>query len=360
MKKIYQIATNVSLESGGQRTAVVNIHNYINKNKQFSSSILTNEKEEIDPFIHLPSDKFVFWNYSSELKKYLTANIKSADTMHLHGVFMHTQYASSKFALKNNIQYVITPHGMLEPWYLKDKRLKKQVYLTLLLKKILAQSKLIHAITPYEKENLYQISGHKNIIEIPNFINYSELPNNLVYNPNEEYLLFLSRIHPGKGLDILLKAMSKIENKKIKIKIVGAENSYSDVLKKIAFDLGIQSRIEFIGAVYGDEKYTLFANAKAFIAPSYSEAIGMVNLEAAICKTPVVTTFNTGINPQWNQSGGIMINPNSEELTTAINDVVNWSVEERNQRGLELSNFVIDNYSWEKKGRMWEELYSSI
>ena len=360
MKSIYQIATNVTLVGGGQRTAVSNINNFINKNNNFSSLILTNDKEENDPFIHLPSDKFVFWNYSSELTNYLTSNIKNIDIMHLHGVFMHTQYASSKIALKNEIPYIITPHGMLEPWYLKDKRFKKKLYLTLLLKKILAQSKIIHAITPFEKENLYQLSRHKNIVEIPNFINHSELPDNLIYNPNEEYLLFLSRIHPGKGLDILLQSMCKIENKKIKLKIVGAENSYSVILKKMAFDLGIQDRIEFLGAVYGDEKYALFANAKAFIAPSYSEAIGMVNLEAAICKTPVVTTFNTGINPQWNQSGGIMINPNSEELTLAINDVMSWSDEERSQRGLELSKFVIDNYSWERKGKMWEELYSSI
>jgi glycosyltransferase involved in cell wall biosynthesis len=360
MKKLYQIATNVSLDSGGQRTAVVNIHNHINKNNNFSSSILTNEKEETDPFIHFPSEKFKFWNYASELTKYLNSNIKNDDVMHLHGVFMHTQYASSRFAVKNNIPHLITPHGMLEPWYLKDKRLKKQVYLTLLLKKILQQSTIIHAITPFEKENLFKLSGHKNIVEIPNFINHTELPNNLIYKPDEEFLLFLSRIHPGKGLDILLQAMRKIENKKIKLKIVGAENNYSDFLKKMALELGIEDRIEFLGAVYGDEKYALFANAKGFIAPSYSEAIGMVNLEAAICKTPVVTTYNTGINPQWNQSGGIMINPNVNELINAINDVVGWSEEERNQRGQALSNFVIDHYSWNKKGEMWEELYSSL
>jgi glycosyltransferase involved in cell wall biosynthesis len=55
-----------------------------------------------------------------------------------------------------------------------------------------------------------------------------------------------------------------------------------------------------------------------------------------------------------------MINPNEEELTNAINDVVGWSEEERNQRGRALSNFVIENYSWNKKGDMWDDLYSSL
>jgi len=360
MKKIYQIATNVSLESGGQRTAVVNIHNHINNNKDFSSLILTNEKEKNDPFIHLPSDKFEFWNYSSQLTKYLTSNMNVPDIMHLHGVFMHTQFTSSKSALKNNVPYLITPHGMLEPWYLRDKWLKKKIYLTLFLKTILTQSKLIHAITPSEKENLYKLSGHKNIIEIPNFINYTQLPNDLIFNPKEDYLLFLSRIHPGKGLDILIQSMSKIENKKIKLKIVGSENQYSSIIKKMAFDLGVQDRIEFMGGVYENAKYNLYANAKAFIAPSYSEAIGMVNLEAATCKTPVITSFNTGLNPEWSTNGGIMIQPNVKELTLAINSATNWSFEERIQRGNELSNFVINNYSWEKKGYLWDQLYNSL
>lgn len=360
MKNIYQIASNVSLESGGQRTAVVNIHNYINTVNNFSSYILTNEKEKSDSFLEFPSDKFGFWYYSNELKKHLCSNIGDIDMMHLHGVFMHTQYISSKLAKKNKIPYVITPHGMLEPWYLNDKKFKKKFYLNLLLNEILVKSNVIHAITPSEKENLYKLSKHKNIVEIPNFIHYSKLPINLTYNPEEEYLLFLSRLHPGKGLDILIQSISQIENKKIKLKIVGAENNYSQDLKKKCRELGIENRIEFLGGIYGSQKYELFSNAKAFVAPSYSEAIGMVNLEAAACKTPVITTYNTGISPEWNTNGGVMIHPNTEELTKSLNKVVSWSVEERNQRGNELSNFVIDNYSWEKKGYLWNELYNSI
>jgi len=172
--------------------------------------------------------------------------------------------------------------------------------------------------------------------------------------------LYLGRIHQGKGLDILIKSLSKIDNKKIKLKIVGTENLYSEELKKMSRNLNIENRIEFKGGVYGDEKYCLFANAKAFVAPSYSEAIGMVNLEAAACKTPVITTFNTGISPNWNSNGGMMINPNLGELIEAINKSVSWSTEERNQRGNTLSTFVENNYSWEKSGHLWNELYNSI
>lgn len=360
MKKIYQIAESVTLESGGVRTVLENLNNYLNTNGEFSSAIVANQVEKQDIHYHFPSDKFKFWGYSSELKKFLENTIKPEDLVHLHGVFMHAQYAGSKFALKRNMPYVITPHGMLEPWHLKDKQLKKKIYLTLMLNSILAKAKIIHAITPFEKDNLYKLTGHKNIIEIPNFIKYSELPQLPDYNPNEEYLLFLSRLHPKKGLDILIKSMGKIQNKKIKLKIVGSENSYSESLKKAIQKTDLENRIEFLGGVFGDRKFELFANAKAFVAPSYSEAIGMVNLEAAACKTPVITTFETGISPEWNTNGGLMINPNTEELTNAINCVTNWSNEERFSRGENLSNFVLTNYSWEKRGVLWNDLYSSL
>ena len=360
MNRIFQVVEKISNESGGLRTAVVNLDNYINKQIDFSSKVITAGKEKQDPYVEFPSKKFGFWCYSTELRDYLISNTNNVDTIHVHGVFLYPQYISSIIAQKSNIPYLITAHGMLEPWYLNDKKLKKAVYLSLVLKDILKKAKIIHAITPSEKENLFKLTSHKNIVEIPNFINFSEIPIPSAYNPNEDYLLYLGRIHQGKGLDILIQSLSKIENKKIKLKIVGTENPYSEELKKMSRDLGIENRIEFIGGVYGDEKYRLFANAKAFVAPSYSEAIGMVNLEAAACKTPVITTFNTGISPNWNSNGGIMINSNLEELIAAMNQCVSWSTEERNQRGITLSGFVENNYSWEKSGHLWNELYNSL
>lgn len=361
MKNIYNIAENLSLVGGGQRTAVTNLHSYINSDQtNLNSIIVTNQKEPTDDFIEFAPKKDSFWSYSKALKEYLETNISSESIIHLHGAWMYTQYIGSKIAKQKNAPYLITLHGMIQPWYLEQKKLKKKIYLDLILRNILKDSKIIHAITPYEKDNIFKLSKHKNIVEIPNFINYSEIPKIEEYNPEEEYLLFLSRLHEGKGLEILIQAMEKIDNKKIKLKIAGPENEYSNGLKKIIQDSKLSDRISIVGSVFGKAKYELFANAKAFILPSYSEAIGMVNLEAACCKTPVITTFNTGIKPDWNVNGGVLINPNIEELVKAMNDAISWSIEERNHRGKTLSDFVTENYSWEQKGHLWTELYNTI
>jgi glycosyltransferase involved in cell wall biosynthesis len=271
MKTIFQLAENVSLESGGLRTVVVNLDNYINENKNYKSIVVTNKKEQEDSYFEFPSHKLQLWNYSESLKKHLSKEISNSDILHLHGVFMHIQYLSSKLAQKNNHPYIVTPHGMLEPWLLKDKRLKKKIYFELILNKILSKSTVLHAITPLEKESLFELTKHKNIVEIPNFIYHESIPKFEKYNPKEEeYLLFVGRIHPKKGLDILLESFSAMENKKLKLKIVGNTNDYSIKLQKKCIDLGIDKRVDFLGGVFSDEKYELFSNSKAFVAPSYS------------------------------------------------------------------------------------------
>jgi glycosyltransferase involved in cell wall biosynthesis len=360
MKNIYHLSENTSNTSGGLRPVIINLDNYLNNSPLFSSSVITNFKEKNDKFQEFVPSKLKAWNYSPELKNYIISELDNIDIFHLHGTFMHTQFIGSKIALANKKPYAITPHGMLEPWHLNDKKFKKSIYMSFFLNKILKKSNLLHAITPIEKENLYNLTGHKNIFEIPNLIHTSNFQFETFKESDENYLLFLSRIHPKKGLDILVEAMSRIDDKKIKLKVVGHENEYSNELKRKCVSLQIEDRVEFLGGVFGDEKYSLFKNARAFVLPSYTEAIGMVNLEAAICETPVLTTFNTGIKPEWSKHGGLMINPNVEELIKALNEITNWTALEISDRGKMMKNYVITDYSWENKGYLWEEFYNSI
>ena len=171
---------------------------------------MTNNKDENDNYLEFPSTKFKSWYYSEDLKKYVDEIEKNDTIFHLQGVFMHPQYLASKYARTNNIPYIITPHGMLEPWHMKDKKLKKKLYLNLILKKILSKSNILHAITPLEKDNLFRMTKHKNIIEIPNFIHHSVLPKNLTYDPEEEYLLFLSNLYLIKFLYLQTKYLYQI------------------------------------------------------------------------------------------------------------------------------------------------------
>ena len=231
-KQIIHIAEDISLSSGGLRSMITALDQYLNNQVDFTSEILTLKKESHDSY-QLVNSKTNPWNYSKDYKASLINAVSSNGCLHLHGVWMYPQYIASKIAQKKGLNTVITSHGMLEPFLLKDKGLKKNIYLKLFLKNIFKRTNVLHAITANEKDNLYKLTGHKKIIEIPNLIDFS---NEITYQyePEEEYLLFLGRFHKVKGIDLLINAFNKIENKKIKLYLAGFENEYcKEILNKL-------------------------------------------------------------------------------------------------------------------------------
>jgi hypothetical protein len=115
MKKIYHITEDMSFNSGGVRTVLVNLDNYLNNASDLNSAILTNFKEPNDPYIDFNPSGFKMWNYSAGYKNFISSQIKTLDVLHLHGVFMHPQFTASKQASRHNVPYIVSPHGMLEP-----------------------------------------------------------------------------------------------------------------------------------------------------------------------------------------------------------------------------------------------------
>ncbi len=360
--KVNHILEDYSISSGGIRTVVKSLNSKLKMAKVDSE--ITSTKSELNDNINLFTPKNNFqkkWHFNPELKNYLEQNNSNDYIQHIHGVWMYPQYISLKINTKQNLKTVFTPHGMLEPWLWKQGYTKKKVYFNSLIKKDIENVSIIHAITPNEKENLHKLLPRAKQIEIiPNLISIKNTPNIEKTEVDKKYILFLGRIHPIKGIDLLIKAFSKINNNNFILKIAGSINQYQNELKKLAKSLGLQEKVEFCGLITGEEKFKLYKNAFVFVAPSYSEVIGMVNLEAAIMKTPVITTYQTGLLKDWSKNGGELINPNIEELVTALNIMTNWNERERDERGELLYSFVEEYYSWEKQFNSWIDLYTNL
>ena len=357
--KIAHIVEDYSKLSGGIRTVVFDIDTWLKK-KSIESQIITTKAEETDDVIvntrELPKE---IWCYSSELKNSLQDN--QYDFFHIHGIWMYPQYIASKIAFNNKTPYLITPHGMLEPWLWENGTLKKKLYFNFMIKKYFTNANVLHAITPDEKENLHKLFKHKNIEVIPNSISYTEIESfSIKKHTREKYILFVGRLDPKKGIDLLIRAFANVNPKNVKLKIAGPKNYYQHELIKLAKDLDIESKVEFLGMVSGGEKYQFYKDAWVFVAPSYSEVVGMVNLEAGILETPVITTHQTGLYKEWNENGGVLINPNVEELSKALADAMQWSESERDDRGKKLKQFIVEHYSWENNIHKWIELYEGL
>lgn len=346
--QLYHIAEDISKASGGVRTVVKDIHS------QFpTSKVLTTRKDKGDIDIQEFAGSGP-WLYSKKLKEHLE-KIENTSMLHIHGVWMHAQYTAARIAERRNLPFILSPHGMFEPWLWEQGTIKKKIYFKALAYSAFAKAEFIHAITPNEQKNLQDLFPKTKVICIPNAI---EIENVLKKNkPKRPYFLFLGRIHPVKGIKTLIEVFKSLKSLDFDLKIAGPESDYSKELKALS---QYDNRIQFLGSVRGEDKKRLYRNAHIFIAPSYSEVVGMVNLEAAMMSTPVITTHQTGLLKEWNENGGSLINPTFDELKDAILESSSWNEEQRELKGNQLRDFVIQEYSWKVNKPKWEALYKML
>lgn len=357
--KVLHILEDYSTHSGGLRTVVKNLDNKL-RNAGNHSFILTSNKDVNDEIYGLISNKNK-WLYSKDWKPmlYKVLDEQNIEIIHIHGVWMYPQYIAAKVALEKKVPFLITPHGMYEPWLWKKNGILKRLYFSLISKPVFKKANVVHAITEDEQMNLNRLFINNRIVAIPNLID--PLETEYEYSENSErYILYLGRLDSKKGIDLLIKAFHEIHTENVKLKIAGGFNSYKAELEQLVSTLGMEHKVEFLGMVTGKQKIKLFTEAFLFAAPSHSEVIGMVNLEAASCGTPVLTTFQTGIHENWAHNGGFLINPKLGELKTALSKALSMTLKERIANGALLKSYVLQEYSWDSKYKNWDQLYKSI
>lgn len=356
---ILHVVEDFSYDSGGLRTVVERLNFHLNKQRAVSSCILSSKKEEEDDIETVQAENT--WLYATNWKKEIQRILvqKQINIVHIHGIWMYPQFLIAKICVKQNIPFLVSTHGMYEPWLWKKGTIKKKLYYHLLTKKLFRKAKVVHAITPLESANLSKYFESSKIVQIPNLIDEVSLKLTK-QTSDEKYVLFLGRITKVKGLDILLKAFAALNQNSFKLVIAGKFSDYKAELEKIIADLNIGNQVIFKGLVRGLEKQNLIQNAFVMVTPSYSEVIGMVNLEGGIHCTPVITTFQTGLDEGWSSNGGILIQPNVEELTAALKNVMQWDCQKRNQNGENLKNFVKQHYSWTTRVKDWIQVYKEV
>lgn len=321
-----------------------------------------------------PSLAGAAWDWSPELASVLRKSLTNGQQriVHLHGVWKAPQWIAARIAKQLDIPFVLTDHGMLNPWLWNYKGKlqcwKKKVYWNFMAYPVFRHVSVIHAITARERDFLAELFPKKRIEVIPNAINLGEIDETLSRIgkdkniSRERIILFVGRLDPQKGVDILIKAFARAALPvDWKLVIVGPDRvaGYLDLLKKMATSEKITDRITFLGEVYGTEKWRFYRKAWVVAVPSHFEAVGLVNLEAAACMTPTITTYETGLS-DWQTGGGLLISPDVEMLTAALQKVCAWSDQERQEHGKASLDLVRRRYSWDVVIEQWLKLYRSM
>ena len=308
------------------------------------------------------------WGYSSALRSatrtLMLDTRRDGGIVHIHGLWTAPPTLAARSAAVHKVPFIFTAHGMLVPWLWTQQglsvRLKKTLFWHLLAVPGLRRSTVVHAITPMERDELRLLLPDSQIEVVPNAIEMS--PATALQANRDRVVLFLGRIEPKKGVDILIRAFAQARlGSDWRLDIVGPSwsDSYLAALKLLVNQIGIERQTRFLGPVFGSQKEALLASAWVLAAPSHSEVVGLVNLEAGSRYLPSITTHQTGLS-DWAEGGGLLVQPAPQEVAGALQQAAAWSEAERAQRGIASRQLVERRYSWPAVMPLWHELYNNV
>lgn len=258
------------------------------------------------------------YQYQKKLFSWLFDNLYNYSHVIVHGIWQYPNYAMYKAIKKLNKEgksvpkYGIKPHGMLDPYFQKAterrfKAIRNELVWRLTEKKAINNA---HAVffTCEEELKLARTTfkGYKPKKEInvgygiqhpPRFHQkFTDSLRGKLPALTNKYFLFLSRIHPKKGVDLLVKAYKDLVEKDVSIPdLVIAGPKDSDYAKEMIRLAENHPQIHFPGMLSGNEKWGAFYNCEAFILPSHQENFGIAVVEAMACGKPVVISKNVNI-----------------------------------------------------------------
>jgi glycosyltransferase involved in cell wall biosynthesis len=263
------------------------------------------------------------YGYKPGLEDRLATIVGSFDAMVVHGLWQYHGASAMRASARSGVPYFVFPHGMLDPWFKRAypiKHLKKQIYWVLTERRVLQGAKSVlftsrNEMRLAERTFLPQARYHDRVL--PLGVEKSSAENSQLREAffqrfpqmrDRRFLLFLGRLHPKKGCDLLIKAMSRLRPP-LDLVFAGpdADKEYTTKLARSASGLPIR----FTGMLHGEVKAGALAAAEALILPSHQENFGLVVAEALSLGTPVLLSNQVNVAEEVAASGAGFVEPDT-------------------------------------------------
>ena len=288
--------------------------------------------------------------------------INQADVIHVQGLWSIFPTLFGIIAkLISGARLIVSPRGMLETWSLKQGELKKKLALFTYQGYLFKLTDTFHVTADEESKSLSTIMPKNRNIVIPNGINTSSYRDAAhLSNSGERTILFLSRIHQKKGLEMLVDAWSSLVSKwpNWRIRIVGdGDKAYIESLKHRITNLNLVN-IAVEGPLYGENKNEAYTTSDLFVLPTYSENFGIVVAEALASCVPVITTTGTPWSEIDTWKCGEYIEPDLDALINALDKWMELTPKSRMEAGLMGRKLIQTKYSLGSVAQSFEKLYN--
>ena len=296
-------------------------------------------------------------------------NLAECEAVHLHGLWQRRFLGVAQECQKLAIPYVVSPHGMLEPWAWRHRRWKKLPYFHLLEKRMLNGSRRILATSQLEADNLRKFNFRPRVVTLPLGLDatakpaYAAARARLGWRDQHFVLLYLSRIHPKKGLHLLLTALANLEVGQGNCSLVVVGDGPEEYMRKVRTIAEAKAarlpHVHWVGPIWDERKWDYLQAADLFCLPTQSENFGLAILEACQVGTPVLTTIGTPWGEFLSRHGLPVIAPTESELRDALAQLIRQKgfdsgVKER------LAADARKEFSWSTLGPRYTRFYDDL
>lgn len=302
-------------------------------------------------------------------KAKLASVIREQDIVHIHNMWEPILVAAASIAKEQGIPYVVTPHGMLDPWCMRQKSWKKKLALMAGRKAMLQNAKFIHVLNSEEQEGIEKL-GIKNRFEvvangvaledIDPFLSKSMFETEYAEFANKPFVLFLSRLHYKKGLDILGEVAKDFCSKypEWSILVAGPDGGAQAAFEKQIQSFGLSDQVKLLGPIYGNLKYSLLSACRFFCLPSRQEGFSVAILEAMSASKPVAITTACHFEEVRERECG-MVDVLDPKLIAKSFSSLAESTSLVDSMGRNARQLIEEKYTWEKINEQLVEKYES-
>jgi len=262
-------------------------------------------------------------HFSPDLLSYLWKHADRYDVIHIHSLWNFVSVFSLTICALKGITPIVSPRGMLSDYVINTNHpLQKRMLHYFLGKRILSKVKF-HATAEAELDEIRKVFPKSKVTVIPNILlEIDGLTDNVPSKRSNDVinLIYLSRVDPKKGIELLLKALADIKwNYHLTVVGSGSEE-YLSSLKQYTSQLNIEQKVTWAGPIYGSEKYTLLSNSDLMVLTSYNENFGNIVLESLACGTPVLLSDKVGLSTYVEKSNlGWICTTDYTNITNTLN-----------------------------------------
>jgi len=307
------------------------------------------------------------WKPSVGLAQALRRDLPSFDVVHLHSLYLFHDWVGGDFAHQHGVPYIVRPHGLLDPYIRRRSRARKCLMEIAFQNRVLRRAAAIHYTSDLERDISarydqgaltrvvplgVRLDGFENMPPADDFVR------RFPATAGRRIVLFLSRVHEKKGLDLLIPAFAAARKSvpDLHLVIAGPDDGVLERARSLASQHQVKDEVTFTGMLIGADKLAAFSAASMFALPSYSENFGIAIVEAMAAGLPAIVSDQVNIYREIEGGGAIVVPCEVGAVTRAIESLAADPVRLR-QMAAEARETARKLYDWRNVAMSLENLY---